>query len=187
LRKAIIIHGTKGSRDGNWFPWLAKELGKRGVTTTVPQFPTPEGQNLENWFATFQKEVGELDASSIIIGHSIGAVFALRLLERLKRPINTAVIVSGFTGELGLPEYDALNASFVQGPFNWQRIHENAAKILCINGSNDPYIPPAQGQEIADGLKVENILVQNGGHLNAEFGYTSFPQLIAELQKAETL
>jgi predicted alpha/beta hydrolase family esterase len=184
MKKAAIIHGTKGSPEGNWFQSVAGELEAGGFRTFIPQFPTPEGQTLTNWLRHFGAEVGQLDAQSLLIGHSVGAVFALRLLETLKTPISTVVLVSGFTGALGLPDYDALNASFVAGSFDWAHIRAHAENVICLNGDNDPYVPFEQGQEIADSLGVENCIVENGGHLNAEFGFTSFPRLLEELRKA---
>ncbi|NDC38604.1 MAG: serine hydrolase family protein [Proteobacteria bacterium] len=186
MRTAAIIHGTKGSSTGNWFQDVASQLRERGVSAIVPDFPTPHGQSLANWLVHFDRAVGLLDQNSILVGHSVGAVCALRILERLavgKRYIHTAVLVAGFTGSLGLPEYDALNSSFVAAPFDWTGIRSSAAHIVCLSGENDPYVPFAQGQQIAQSLGVEHIVIPGGGHLNAEFGYTSFPRLIEELKK----
>ena len=47
--KALIFHGTHGSPEGNWFPWLHGELISKGWDVDVPAFPTPEGQSLDNW------------------------------------------------------------------------------------------------------------------------------------------
>lgn len=181
MPKAAIVHGTKGSPDGNWFRWLAAELVQNGYDTYLPQFPTPDGQTLSNWLKHFDAKVGELDGSSLLIGHSVGAVFVLRLLERLRQPIFGAVLVAGFTGSLGLPEYDALNSTFVTNFFNWRTIRNNAGNILCFDGDRDPYVPANQGQEIVQNLGVRQIIIKNGGHLNAEFGFTSFPAIMEEL------
>lgn len=184
MRKAAIIHGTKGSPEGNWFQSVGAELEGRGFQTLIPQFPTPAGQTLENWLRHFKTQVGELDSHSLVIGHSVGAVFALRLLERLHAPIGTVVLVAGFTGQLGLPEYDELNSTFVAGPFDWNTIRENATNFICINGDQDPYVPYDQGEKIAESLGVKNIVIEGGGHLNSEFGFTTFPQLLEELTNA---
>ena len=50
----IIIHGSYGSPEKNWFPWLKEELKKSGINTFVPRFPTPKNQNLDTWANVFK-------------------------------------------------------------------------------------------------------------------------------------
>lgn len=55
---------------------------------------------------------------------------------------------------------------------------------MCLSGENDPYVPAEQGEQLAVNLGVKNHIVARGGHLNAEFGYTSFPELLGLLNLA---
>lgn len=57
MTKIFLLHGSYGSPEGNWFPWLKKELEKLDCTVLIPKFPTPENQSLETWLAVF-KEYG---------------------------------------------------------------------------------------------------------------------------------
>lgn len=91
-------------------------------------------------------------------------------------------VSKSLAGRLGLPEYDALNSSFVADPFDWNKIRSNAADFICLSGEKDPYVPFEQGKEIAESLAVAHIVIKGGGHLNAEFGYTSFPRVREELK-----
>lgn len=180
-QRTIIIHGTEGSPAENWFPWLAGELRDRDIEALVPRFPTPEGQSLDGWFEVFDREVGCLTEDTTLVGHSLGAGFALRLVERDKRLLHGLFLVSGFIGELGLPEFDSLNASFVTDPFDWDAIRSRANLIRIYNGDDDPYVPLEKGQELARELHADLTIVPNGGHINTAAGYTHFDMLLGDL------
>lgn len=50
MNNYIIIHGSFGSKDGNWFPWLKEYLEQKGKEVSVSQMPVGvRNQNFENW------------------------------------------------------------------------------------------------------------------------------------------
>jgi predicted alpha/beta hydrolase family esterase len=181
IQTHIIIHGTKGSPEGNWFPWLSEKLSARGARVIVPRMPTPEGQSLEGWLSSFVDQVGIVDERTCIIGHSIGATFLLRYLEGRSSPIGCAVFVAGLTGAIGIHEYDELNQSFISGEYDWSAIKRNAGRIVCFAGDSDPYVPSEQQREMAERLGADLRVIDGGGHLNAESGYHSFDELFEVL------
>jgi predicted alpha/beta hydrolase family esterase len=79
MKNYIILHGSFGSKDGNWFPWLKKELEGRNLKVDVPQMPVGVGnQNFENW----SKIMNELNINdnTTIIAHSIAPIFVCKYL-----------------------------------------------------------------------------------------------------------
>ncbi|MBI5884505.1 serine hydrolase family protein [archaeon] len=182
-RNVFIIHGTAGSPEGNWFPWLKKELEAIGCRVFVPRFPTPEGQSLENWLKTFKEYERFLDEESILVGHSLGPSFILNVLERLSYPVKAAFLVSGFTGKLGNKEFDPLIESFSDRTFDWNKIRNNCRNFFVYNSDDDPYVPIEKGKFIAEKLGAKLSIIKNGGHLNAEFGYLKFEQLLNDIKK----
>ncbi len=49
----IILHGSFGSKDGNWFPWLKKQLENKNYKVDVPQMPVGVGnQNYDDFKCT---------------------------------------------------------------------------------------------------------------------------------------
>jgi predicted alpha/beta hydrolase family esterase len=182
-KQIVIIHGSFGSSDENWFPWLARELKMLGYEAVAPGFPTPEGQTLKAWLDVFERVVGKLRPDIILVGHSLGVAFILRLLERTRQPIRGSFLVSGFLGELGLPEFDNVNAEFVNAPVDWKRVRENCGEVHVYNSDNDPYVPLGKGKEIARHLGVGLTVVGNGGHINASSGFSTFPLLLQDIKQ----
>jgi predicted alpha/beta hydrolase family esterase len=181
--KIAIIHGTKGTPEGNWFPWLASKLENLGHEVIVPRFPTPENQSLTVWRDVFVQSFGQLTKDTILIGHSIGAMFALRLLEMSTCQIAATFLVAGLNAKIGIPEYDNLNSSFLAAPLQWDKIRNSSQIFQCLIGSNDPYVPFEQPISISQELNCSPIIIKDGGHLNSESGYSEFPLLISELTK----
>lgn len=181
-REIVIIHGTYGTPDGNWFPWLQEELSYIGVTARVPAFPSHKYQNINSWREVFKEQIGSLHPEMILIGHSLGSGFVLNLLEDSPCKIAAAIFVCGFTGKLGLPDYDPQNESFVCRPFDWKTIRANAEHVFCIHGENDPYVPLSRGEELAANLDTSLTVVPGGAHLNTESGWNSFPLLLQLLK-----
>lgn len=176
--RVIIFHGTGGAPESNWFPWLAQELGKRGLRTLVPRFPTPEGQSLDNWRKTFREQVGTVAHDMVFVGHSVGCGMILRLLEESPTPVTATFLVAGWTGMLNNPDFDPLIESFFDGPFDWPIIKRNAGPVTMYHGDDDPYVPLSLGRVLSQDIGAKLNVIPHGGHLNAEAGYLNFDLLL---------
>lgn len=97
----IIIHGSFGSKDGNWFPWLKKELEKMNKNVEVPQMPIGvSNQNFENWSSVLRSL--KVDESTTIIAHSIAPIFVCKYLITYKIKVKKLIFVCGFNNYLGI-------------------------------------------------------------------------------------
>jgi hypothetical protein len=177
--RVIILHGAHGGPETNWFPWLHTALAAEGIQVVRPQFPTPEGQSLAAWFDAYDLAVEPLpSARTILVGHSLGAAFALRLVERATEPVAGVFLAAGFIGALDLPDYDAINQSFFVAAFDWAAIRERTGRACrCWAGENDPYVPLSRSQDMATRLDARLEIISGGGHLNSETGFTAFPEM----------
>ncbi|MFC0388105.1 GNAT family N-acetyltransferase [Muricoccus vinaceus] len=175
--RVVILHGARGGPDTNWFPWLHAALEAEGVDVVRPRFPTPGGQSLAAWLDAFDRTVKPLaSAPTALVGHSLGAAFALRLVERSVEPLAGLFLAAGFVGALGLPDYDPINRSFFAAPFDWVAIRARKGRAArCWAGSDDPYVPLFRSQEMATRLDAPLEIVPGGGHLSGEAGFTAFP------------
>jgi predicted alpha/beta hydrolase family esterase len=177
-----------GSPEGNWFPWLKRELEKAGHRVIVPSFPTPKEQSLSTWLSVAEKTLKGLDpANTVLIGHSTGAIFALYLAEKATSAYCAVFAVCPFVRDLGLEQYDALNSTFVQPSFNWPLIRKNAKEIFCFAGKDDPYVPLPYASEVAEFAGAPLTVIEKGGHLNAEFGFLEFPLLLDKIRQTKLI
>lgn len=179
--KILILHGAHGAPETNWFPWLRDQLETSGQEVSTPRFPTPDGQSLETWLGVLNDANDQAPSDTVLVGHSLGVALALRLAERTDEPYAAAFLAAGFFGELGLPDYDPINASFFEGGIDWDRVRRGANRWHAYAGDDDPYVPVARSEEIAGHTGGSLTIIEGGGHLNQETGFVEFPRLLDDL------
>lgn len=177
-RTAFIFHGTEGYPEENWFPWMKDELEVKGFQVFVPQFPSPPvvPAKIDEWFAVFNDYRQHVDESTILIGHSLGGVFTLRILEQLDTPVRAACFVGTPVGVKPITFYDR-DVAFSGFDFDWDTIKHNAKDFVVFQSDDDPYVSLGNGQELASRLGVELSFVPNAGHFNAKAGYLTLELL----------
>jgi len=174
----FIFHGTEGYPEENWFPWLKQELEQKDCKVFVPQFPSPPvvPARIEFWFDVLKKHEKYISEASILIGHSLGGVFTLRILEKLNHPVKAAFFIGTPVGVRPILNYDRDN-SFSGFSFNWDSIEKKAAHFVVFQSDNDPYVSLGNGEELAKHLNVAMNFVPNAGHFNKKAGYVTFEKL----------
>ena len=182
-KRVFIFHGTEGYPEENWFPWLKKKIEAKGHRVFVPQFPSPPGEpaKIAEWFDVLKNYENEINKETIVVGHSLGGVFTLRVLERLGHPVQAAFLVGTPIGIRPILNYDRDNA-FSSFAFDWQTIKNNAKKNFVFQSDNDPYVSLGNGEELAKNLGTKLSFIPNAGHFNAKAGYLQFEELWKELE-----
>lgn len=172
----IILHGSFGSKDGNWFPWLKNNLENKNLNVIVPQMPVGVGnQNYDNWCSEFNKL--KIDENTIIIAHSIAPVFVCKYLINNKIKVKKLIFVCGFNNYLGIDkDFDAVNESMFLD--NLCDIKNYCDNIICFYSDNDPYVKFEVEKDFADMVSNKQIIIKNGGHINAESGYLKFEEIL---------
>lgn len=176
----MILHGTKGNSQENWFPWLAEELISRGWKTWVPDLPQADRPSIKRYNDFILRNPDwEFDSESIIVGHSSGAVAVLGLLQELpdKTKIDTCYLVGAFKDNLN---WDTLDELFTV-PFNYEKIRNGASKFIFIHSDNDPYCPLDHAKYLTQKLDGELIILKNQKHFSVSTSgkkYRKFPYLL---------
>jgi hypothetical protein len=174
----FIFHGTEGYPEENWFPWIKQELEGKGYKVFVPQFPSPPivPAKISEWFDVFKDYEQYINEDTVLIGHSLGGIFTLRLLERLKHPVKLACFIGTPVGIRPILNYDRDN-SFSGFIFDWDSIKNKSDSFVVFQSNDDPYVCLENGKELSKHLGVELSFVPNAGHFNTKAGYTKFEKL----------
>lgn len=172
--KVIFVPGNGG--DGNtsygWFPYVKNELEKQGIQVVSPVFPDGRLARAEYWLPFIESL--RTDENTILIGHSSGAIAAMKYAEGHK--ILGSVLVSTYYTDLGL-ESERLS-NYFNKPFDWQKIKENQKFIIQFNSTNDHFIPIEEAHFVHDKLGTDYYELTEG-----HFQQTNFSQLIQVLKK----
>jgi leucyl-tRNA synthetase family protein len=141
----VLLHGYTGSTNNNFFPWLKKELEKRGAKVYAPKLPSTNDPNVYDQVESVLSEI-PFDENTIIVGHSLGGVVALKILEKLKKPVKKTVLVNSFV------ENNFISESFEAYTFDWKfdlaRIKTNAGSISILRDLTDDTVPQYQAEKI---------------------------------------
>jgi hypothetical protein len=71
-KKAVLLHGTDGTPDANWFPWLKAKLEAAGYEVWVPQLPDCHEPNRDT-YGDFLFGNGYDFTDSLLIGQALPA------------------------------------------------------------------------------------------------------------------
>ncbi len=179
----LLLHGSFGSPFVNWFPYLRNEIEKRELVVYTPDFPIGVGyQNYNSWSKVLESYIsaGIINENTTIYAHSIAPIFICHFLVEHNIKVNKLIFVCGFNNYLGInEEYDNVNKTMYFD--NLKDIKNYANEIICFYSKNDPYVKYEVEKEFADTIATKQIIIDNGGHLNSESGYTEFEELLEYL------
>lgn len=185
MKNALILHGTGGDHNENWFPWLHKQLEENGYKVWSPDLPEADTPNIQRYNKFLLSENNwTFDQDSILVGHSSGAVAILGLLQALPEgaKVDTCYLVGAFKNDLG---WDSLSGLFEE-PFDFNDIQSKADKFVFIHSDNDPYCPLDHAEYLAEQLDAELIVKEGQQHFSVStFGeaYTEFPFLLELIEQ----
>lgn len=175
----IILHGSFGSSEGNWFPWLKEQLKLQKKEVIVPQMPVGVGiQNYDSWSEEFSKL--PITENTIVIAHSIAPIFVCKYLITNNIKVKKLIFVCGFNNYLGIdPDFDSVNESMYID--NFQDVKKCCNDIVCYYSDNDPYVKYEVEKNFADQIANKQYIIPDSGHINSETGYTEFSEILKEI------
>ena len=177
MKNALILHGTMGSPDGNWFRWLESELVKKGYKVWVPKLQKSEKPRVSENVDYIFKRKWKFDRDSVLVGHSSSPATIWAILQEL--PDDVIVSMCIFVSAFIKSDWEA-NSELFDYKYDWKKIKRHSKKFILIHSDNDPYTPLSQAKMLAKNLNGELIIKEGQGHFNLEKGpeYKKFPFLL---------
>ena len=176
--RVILIHGNSGRwPKENWLPPVARELKKLGLTVVFRRFPDPVLARAKYWLP-FITKLGA-DENTILIGHSSGAVAAMRYAEKHK--ILGSILVAACYTDHG--EKSEKVSRYYDKPWNWQSIKKNQKWIAQFASVDDPFIPIGEARYIHTKLATEYVEYKHQGHFSSWDKKTDFPKITSIVKK----
>lgn len=190
--KFVLIHGSFGHPEEHWFPELKADIESLGQTLIAPKFPTEDWdemvkagpkvpakrQSLSSWFSVFEKDVlPKLSKKDkiVFIGHSLGPLFILHVVEKYKLRVDCAIFVCPFMDALDRWEFNHVNKSFYKTNFDFELLKQRIPVSYVLYSDNDPNVAKKHSLLFARALDSSTILVRTAGHMNAAVNLNEFP------------
>lgn len=191
MKKAVLLHGTDGTPNDHWFPWLKKTLERNGYEVYAPELPENHTPNREI-YEKYLRESGWDFTDNLLVGHSSGTTTILNLLMSDWLPkVKASVLVGTFLNEKLLEGHDwykpgQFDGLFVQD-FDIEKIKSKCSEFIFIHGDNDFACSYDDAKEFCDKLSGDFITVKGGGHLSGSSEITELPQIIDKLKEKNLL
>lgn len=171
--KIIFIPGNGNSTtNDNWFPTVKKELEMAGLEVVAAQFPDPELARSSFWLPFLLDEL-KVDENTVLVGHSSGAIAAMKLAENHK--ILGSVLVGAYYTDLGM-ESEKLSGYF-DSKWDWQSIASNQKWTILFASQDDKWIPIEHPRYIHKQLNCEYHEYTDQGHFGGDYFKPDFPEL----------
>jgi len=157
-----------------WYPWITKQLKSLGLNIISKNMPDPDLARKEYWLPFIEEQLAR-DEGAILIGHSSGAIAALRYAET--HQLQGIVLVSAYHTNLGMEKEKA--SHYFDTPWQWDKIKQNVKWIIQLHSTDDPYISNDEAEYIAKKLDTDYHEYTDKGH----FEDKEFPELLEMLKK----
>ena len=141
-------------------------------------FPDNDLARQSHWLPFIEKKL-QGDSRAVLIGHSSGAIAAMRYAE--KHRILGSVLVAGYHTHLGIAKEK--ESGYFDQPWDWEAIKKNQRWILQFASTDDPWIPIVEPRFIHEKLNTEYFESDCMGHFGGDYHKPSFPELFEALKK----
>ena len=185
MRKALILQGWYQKPDQHWYPWLKKELEKRGYKVSAPQMPSLGKPKIKPWVNKIKKTVKN-NENVLFIGHSIGCQAILRYFEALKddKRVARVVLIAPWINlskkiiEEEGEEVWEIARPWMETPINWKKVKRHCNSFISIFSGDDPYVPLSNANLFKKNLNAQIIILKKKGHFREDDNIKKLPEIL---------
>ncbi|MFZ2167812.1 MAG: alpha/beta fold hydrolase [Minisyncoccia bacterium] len=127
----IILHGWTGRADKNFIPWLKEILESKGYEVQAPQLPDTNSPTEKDQVA-YVLENCRMDENTVLIGHSLGAIVAMKALIKHGKPIRELILVAAAKDPEHSDEDKNFHTTF-SWKFDFEALRKLASKRLILS------------------------------------------------------
>lgn len=190
--RAFIIHGYLSYPEEAWLPWMKRALEEKGCVVALPAMPRPDHPVIQEWLEFLTQLVGQPDADTILVGHSMGVQAVLRYLETVGaagQGVGQTLLVAGSfpvardaaTAAASVDGHAVLLPWFTTG-IDPAKVKRAAGQCTVILSDNDPFIDTAAAAAtFRETIGAKIVIVPGGGHFNEDDGLVELPAALAAL------
>jgi len=202
MQQVVVIHGGDTFRkpedclvyldqEGNvltledfqrkgWKSSLGIALGEQ-FAVYIPSMPNKQDARYSEWELWFEKVIGLMDDSVILIGHSLGGTFLAKFLstKRCSKRIKAVFLIAPCYDEKG--ENREFLGKFLP-PKNKQLFEDQVANIVIYHSEDDSIVPFSSLADYCHDLPsaVGRIFKDRGHFLQEEF-----PELVQDIRSLQ--
>ena len=179
--RVVFIPGNGGGspKKDNWFPSVGKLLQEQGIEVVAEEFPDNVLARAQYWLP-FLKDDLKVDDKTILVGHSSGAIAAMRIAEEM--PILGSVLVGTYYTDLDMEAEK--QSGYFETPWNWEAIKNNQQWTIIFASQDDPWIRVEEPRYIHNKLQCEYHEYTNQGHFGGDYHKPEFPELVQAILRS---
>lgn len=136
--KVVLIHGKDADPSMKWYPWLKREVEKKGIEFIAPRLPHADDPRLDEWLKEINKS--QPDEHTILVGHSRGGLAILRWLEDLpkNRKVKKVILVAANNPSIcGKNKTKSTNGFYEKGALVFEEIKKHCDNFVVIHSKDD--------------------------------------------------
>lgn len=163
VKRVIIVHGHAAKPTMHWFIDLENFLQRAGYQDIlIPRMPNPQLPTISRWKRRLVPFIEDSEQTAII-GHSFGAITALRLASDLapERKLGAVIVVACPIKWV----WGRIPARVLYREPDWEHVHQSVSRQAIIHSNNDWIAPVKNATYMQNKLGCEPLILHNYRHL----------------------